>query len=237
VVGKTNQLNTIILPNNATNKTLSWTSSNPNVATVSNGLVTSLASGTTIITASTTDGSTLSTNTNVTVTLPVIKVTKVSLNNTSFILHPTNTLQLTATITPANATDTNVTWKSSNPSIGSVNQSGLVTAIKNGTVNITVKTVDGNKIATCILTINIGVSSITISPTTTILNIRQRKKLIATILPTNSANKKVTWTSSNNAIATVKTDGTVTGISTGTVTITATTVDMGLTATATVTIN
>lgn len=237
VLGQISQLNTIILPSNATNKVLSWTSSNPNVATVSNELITSLASGTTIISASTTDRSNLSTNTNVTVTVHAIKVTKVSLNNTSSILHPTNTLQLTATITPANVTNTNVTWTSSNSSVASVNQTGLVTAIKNGTVKITVKTVDGNKVATCTLNITIGVLSISISPPTTTLNIRQSKKLIPTILPTNSANKKVTWTSSNNAIATIKTDGKVTGISAGTVTITAITVDMGLTTTATVIIN
>jgi uncharacterized protein YjdB len=237
VAGQTNQLNTIILPNNATNKVLSWISSNPNVASVSNGFVRSLSAGTTIITASTTDGSNLSTNTNVTVTLPIVKVTRVSLNPTSSILNTSDTLQLSAIITPANATNQNVIWSSSNFRLATVNQSGLVTAIKNGRVNIIVKTVDGNKLATCSLNIIIGVSSISILPSSINLNVKQNKKLIATILPTNSSNKKVTWTSSNNSIATVRTDGTVTCISVGIVTITATTVNNGLTDTSTIIVN
>lgn len=236
ILGQTNQINTIILPNNATNKVLSWTSSDPTVATVINGFVRTIASGTTLITASTTDGSDITANTNVIVTVPIIDVTRVSLDKTSAVLHPTNTLQLSATVIPANATTKNVNWTSSNSILATVNQSGLVTALRNGTVKISVKTLNGNKIATCTLTITVGVASISISPSTANLIMKRSIKLTPTILPTNSANKAVIWTSSNNSIARVR-NGTVTGISVGTVTITATTVDMGLTATSTITIN
>jgi len=84
---------------------------------------------------------------------PGIHVTGVSLNKTTDTISISLTDQLTPSITPANATNTNVTWTSDNTSIATVTTSGIVTAVAIGTANITAASVDGNKTMTCIVTI------------------------------------------------------------------------------------
>jgi len=174
------------------------------------------------------------TNTNA----PIVAVTGVSVSPTMVTVGLGTTQQLNATIAPANATNQNVTWTSSNTAVATVNTSGLVTAVSAGTATITVKTVDGNKTATSAITVAaIPVSSVAVSPTSTSLYAGNTQQLSATISPANATNKNVTWSSSNNAIATVNSSGLVTAVSAGTATITATTQDGNKTASATITVN
>ena len=152
-VGLSESLTVSVLPEDASNKEVIWSSSNPNVATVSSsGRITAVAAGTTTITVTTKDGSKTA---SCTVTVSV-SVTGVSLNKTSTSLNVVGTEQLTATIQPSNATNKNVTWSSSNSSVAMVNSSGLVTAVASGSAIITVKTVDGSKTATCSVTVAAG---------------------------------------------------------------------------------
>ena len=125
------------------------------MATVSNGVVTAVANGTATITATTADGSNKTATCAVTVNIPV-KATGVTLNQTSLTLTSAGqTATLQATVSPSNASNKNVTWSSSNPSVASVSN-GVVTAVANGTATITVTTADGsNKTATCAVTVNI----------------------------------------------------------------------------------
>ena len=153
--GQTATLQATVSPSNASNKNVTWSSSNPSVATVSNGVVTAVANGTATITATTADGSNKTATCAVTVNIPV-KATGVTLNQTSLTLTSAGqTATLQATVSPSNASNKNVTWSSSNPSVASVSN-GVVTAVANGTATITVTTADGsNKTATCAVTVNI----------------------------------------------------------------------------------
>ena len=233
---QTLQLVATVTPSNATNKTLSWTSLNPSIATVSNGVVTAVAVGSATIRASSTDGSNVSATAVITVASASISVTGVSLSQTSATLHPTNTLALTATISPSNATNKSIAW-SSNSANATVNSSGLVTAVSVGTATIKVTTLNGSFIATCLVTVTIPVSSVSVSPTMLSMDTGSTTALMATVLPSNAGNTAVTWSSSNPSVATVNSNGVVrAGSATGSTTITVQTVDLGLTATSVITV-
>jgi len=142
-----------ITPSNATNKSVTWSSSNTSVATISEGgVVTAVSVGSTTITVMTADGYKTATCT-VTVSNTSITVTGVSLNKTSTSIYLGAAESLTASITPFNATNQNVTWSSSNTFVATVLPDGTVTAVSTGSATITVKTVDGNKTAICIVTV------------------------------------------------------------------------------------
>ncbi|TDO82844.1 putative secreted protein (Por secretion system target) [Flavobacterium chryseum] len=152
-VGATQQLTPTVAPANATNKTVSYSSNNTGVATVnSSGLVTAIASGTATITVTTQDGNKTATAA-ITVNSSNVPVTSVSLNPTSASLAVGATQQLTPTVLPSNATNKAVSYSSNNTAVATVNASGLVTAISNGTATITVTTADGNKTSTAAITV------------------------------------------------------------------------------------
>jgi uncharacterized protein YjdB/alpha-tubulin suppressor-like RCC1 family protein len=237
-VGATGQLVPTILPNNATNKNVTWSSSAPAVATVSaTGLVTGASPGTATITVTTVDNSRTATC-NVTVSAVVIPVTSVSLNQTTLSLAPGGTGNLVATVLPENATNKSVTWSSSAPAVATVSPAGVVSAVAAGTSTITVTTADGNRTATCALTVSaavVPVTSVTLDQTTVALKTNESAILTPTILPENATNKDVTWSSSNEEVVMV-TNGLVIPLGAGSATVTVTTVDGGRTATCAVTV-
>jgi uncharacterized protein YjdB len=152
-VGNTKQLTAVVLPDNATNKNVTWSSSVPTVATVDeSGKVVAIAEGTTTITATTEDGEFTATC-EVTVSEVMISVESVSLEQTSLIFTVGGIETLIATINPDNATNKNVTWSSSIPTVATVTDNGTVTALSTGTTTITVTTEDGEFTATCIVTV------------------------------------------------------------------------------------
>ncbi len=127
-----------------------WSSSSPAIASVDqNGKVTGLDNGTTIITVASADG-TKTARCEVTVIVPV---TGVSLDRTSAEIIKGDSMTLTATVVPSNAMNKNVIWTSSDPSVATVSQSGVVTALEFGTTTISVNSFDGNKSATCVVTV------------------------------------------------------------------------------------
>ena len=153
--GNTAQLTATVKPDDATNKNVTWTSSDETVATVTDGLVTALKEGTATITVTTEDGSKTATCV-VTVTAATVPVTGVTLSQTQASLYynrTPNTLTLTATVAPDNATNRAVTWTSSNSTVATVDQNGVVTAVAPGTATITVTTADGGFTATCTVTV------------------------------------------------------------------------------------
>ena len=142
-----------IIPVNATNKKFTWKSNDETVASVEdNGEVTAHKAGSATITV-TTDDSNKTANCNVTVNAKITPVAGVSLNKTALSLVESNSETLIATITPASATNKNVTWESSDDAIATVDSNGKVTAVKTGNAIITVTTEDGNKAATCTVTV------------------------------------------------------------------------------------
>ncbi len=152
--GETAQLTATVLPDNATNKNVTWSTSNASIATVdANGLVTAVSAGTATITVTTEDG-TKTASCTVTVTVPVTGVTLSQTQASLYYNRTPNTLTLTATVAPDNATNKDVTWTSSDSTVATVDQNGLVTALARGTAVITATTVDGGKTATCTVTVS-----------------------------------------------------------------------------------
>jgi uncharacterized protein YjdB len=174
------------------------------------------------------------TNTNV----AVVAVTGVSVSPTTANVGIGSTQQLSATLTPANATNQSVTWTSSNTTVASVNATGLVTGVATGTSTITVTTADGNKTATTAITVAvIPVTGVSVSPAVASLYTGNTQQITATVAPANATNKAVSWSSSNTAVATVNTSGLVNAVGAGTANITVTTQNGNKTAVATITVN
>ena len=212
--GETATLTATVKPDNATNKTVTWTSSSSSIATVDqNGKITAVSEGTATITAKAGDKTATC---SVTVKKNTVAVESVTLDITSTILNTGETLTLTATVKPDNATDKTVTWSSSNSSVATVDANGKVTAVAQGTAIVTAKA--GDKTATCtviVMKTDIPVESITLDITFTILNTGETLTLTATVKPDNATNKTVTWSSSNPTIAAVDQNGIVTALQSG----------------------
>ena len=235
--GDSETLTATVSPSNATNKNVRWKSSNTSVATVSNGKVSALKEGTATITVMTDDGGKTATC-QVTVNAKVYKVESVSLDRTSITLTEGDSQTLTATVSPSNATNKNVSWKSSSTSVATVSN-GKVCALKAGTASITVTTEDGGKTATCQVTVNArvyNVESVSLDKTSITLTEGDSQTLTATVSPSNATNKNVSWKSSSTSVATVS-NGQVTALKAGTATITVTTEDGGKTAACQVTVS
>ena len=216
-LGGTETLVATVLPENTTDKTVTWTSSNEAVATVDNtGNVTAVGTGAATITA--TCGNVSAT---CTVAVNPVHAKSVTLNKTSLELPLGGTETLVATVLPENTTDKTVTWTSSNNAVATVDNTGNVTAVGTGTSTITATC--GNVSATCSVTVNpVHAKSVTLNKTSLELPLGGTEALVATVLPENTTDKTVTWTSSNEAVATVDNSGNVTAVGTGTATITAT---------------
>lgn len=149
-----------------------------------------------------------------------VAVTGVTLDQTTATIKVGKTATLAATVAPANATNQNVTWTSSNTEVATV-ADGVVTGVKAGDVTITVTTEDGSFPATCAVTVeNIAVESITLTDAT--ISIGAKTTLVPAFTPTDATIKTLTWSSSDAAIATVSATGEVEGKTAGEVTITAT---------------
>ena len=147
----TETLTATVTPNDVIYNTITWTSSNPNVATVNqNGVVTAKALGTAVITAATTDGSGISASCEVTVN----GVENITLNNTEISMYIGDTETLTANISPIDVINNNLIWSSSITSVATVNQNGVVTAKALGNAVITAAATDGSGVsASCMLNV------------------------------------------------------------------------------------
>lgn len=221
--GENLYINKTVKPDNATNKEVSWSSSNASVATVSNGKVTAVGPGTATITALAQDNSGKKATCTVTVIQPV---TSITISPSTKVLYLNETTELTATVSPGNASNKGVTWSSSNSKV-TVDQNGNITAKSVGTATITAKAKDGSgKQGTCTVTVKAYVEAVTLSGTNTI-KIGETIKLTPTFTPSNASDKKLTWSSNNTGIATVDNNGNVKGIKAGSVTITAAATDRG----------
>lgn len=234
-VGGSETLTATVAPKDASNKKVTWKSSNEAVATVANGKVTGVKAGEATITVTTDDGGKTATC-KVTVSNKEVKVTGVKLNKTATSIFVGDSETLTATITPENATNQKVTWKSSNAAVATVDAAGKVTAVKAGEATITVTTEDGGKTATCKVTVKPNlVSEITLAALA--IYVGESKAVTATVKPDDATNKELTWKSSDESIATVDNTGKVTGKKIGTATITATARDgSGVSGSCTVTV-
>ncbi len=151
--GVSGTIKVTVAPSNATNKNVTWTSSNSSVATVdSSGKVTAVAPGTATITATTADGN-YKANCAVTVTdSSAVKVTGITLSQNTLSLEKGKTGTISATVAPSNATNKTINWSSDNTSVATVSN-GVVTAVGAGTAKITAASADGGASAVCTVTV------------------------------------------------------------------------------------
>ncbi|WP_164849937.1 Ig-like domain-containing protein [Mucilaginibacter limnophilus] len=167
-----------------------------------------------------------------------VDVSTIAITPATVTLELNATKQLTATLTPAKATNKKVTWSSNNTSIATVSETGVVTAKAGGKATITARSEDEDKTATMQVTVNgpVSVTGVTLNYATATLSVGMTQQLAATIAPANATDKKVTWRSDNEAVATVNANGLVTAISTGSATIMVTTANGAKTATSLITV-
>ena len=225
--GDSQPLTATVAPSNATDASVSWSTSNASVATVNAGTVSAVAPGSATITARAGDKSATCA---VTVVARVYPVESVTLSPTSLNLTEGDSQSLTATVSPSNATDPTVSWSTSDASVATVD-AGTVTAVKPGSATITARA--GDKSATCDVTVVARVYpvvSVSLDPTEKTIKVGDNFNLTFTIQPENATNKEVTWSSSAPTIASVE-NGVVTGVAPGEAVITVTTVDGSHTAT------
>lgn len=168
---------------------------------------------------------------------PQVPVESVSLAREEVTLDDGDTIEMTATVMPENATDTDVTWVSADTSIAKVDEDGMITAINPGTTTVTARTVDGGFTASVTVTVNpVRVTGVSLNKTSLVLTAKRSEQLKAVIDPVNATNKAVTWKSSNSSIVKVTANGTVIGVAPGTAKVTVTTQDGGFTAACNVTV-
>lgn len=216
-IGMTKKLEATITPEKSTNKSITWTSSNTAVATVSSkGVITAKSVGTTVITVKTYNGK--SAKCTITVKQPV---TAIALSDAATTLWVGETKTLTATATPTDASNTAVNWSSSDNNVATVSSKGVITAKGKGTCTITCTAADGyGTKSQCSVTVKQPVTTIAFSDASVSLWVGKTKALTATITPTTASNTTVNWSSSNTKVATVSSDGVVTAKGKGSCTIT-----------------
>ena len=224
-------LSATVCPTNASNKSISWSSTNPSVATVSGGVVTAKARGWTYIFAEAQDGSGEYDSCYVNVTEDIL-VTSVTVSPSSKTMNIGASTYLYETVCPTNATNKCVKWSSNKTSVATVNpDTGLVIAQGAGTATITATAQDGSgKKGYCTITVKapIRVTGVEVCPTSLTMNVGDIEYLCASIMPYNATNQTVTWCSSNENVATVGLyTGKITAKKAGSTTITATTADGG----------
>ena len=234
-VGASAVLSATVLPENASNKKVKWSSGDESVASIDqNGNIVAKKIGTTKITVETEDGGFTD---SCTVIVGACLVTGVSLDRQNVTLNKGDEIVLIATVRPENATNKSVTWESDNSAVASVDGEGKVKAVSAGTAKITVTTEDGGHTASCYVTVNkTRVSAVYLDADKISLAIGEKKQLTASVVPEDADDRSVTWSSSNSSIASVDDDGLVTGLEKGTATITVKTVDGGYRASCEITV-
>ena len=218
VVGQTKTLKATITPMDVMDNTITWSTSNPDIATVSaRGIVTAKSAGTAVITAKTCNGLTAE----CTISIINVPVSSVALNVSTASLWVGETMSLTATTNPTTADNTAVEWFSINTDVATVSAEGIVTAKGKGSCTIYCTAADGyGASSTCSVTVKQQVTAITLSDADVSLWVGDTKSLTAKITPLTVRGTKLEWSSSDTNVATVSSNGVVTAKGKGTCTIT-----------------
>lgn len=231
-VGQKARLTYTLSPDTASNKIVSWTSSDSKVVSVDNkGNVTAKSVGSAVITVRTSDGGRFDTCT--------IKVERaadsVKLDVEKLNLAVGEYYYIKASITPADATDKTLVWESSDTKVATVDKDGKVMAKSPGMALITATSKTGG-MAKCIVTVTQPVTGVMLNFTEKTIYAGQTFQLNASVEPSSASNQEVIWTSLNEKVATISKTGLVTGLTGGTTVITCKTVDGGYTAHCVVTV-
>ncbi|MEN6338505.1 MAG: Ig-like domain-containing protein, partial [Clostridiaceae bacterium] len=207
-------LNANVMPLNASNPTVTWSSSNNALATVIDGQVTTYDLVATVypttVNITATAGSQSATCT-ITLKDPTM-LTQLYLNKTTAAINVNDTLTLTATTNPTTATNKTLKWTSSNPSVATVDSTGKVTALTAGYTVIKAASTDGSGLsASCNVSVStVNVLIVTLNKSSLTLVEGNTETLTASIYPTNATVPTLKWTSSNTSVATVDSTGKIT---------------------------
>lgn len=215
--GSTEQLAATVMPEDARDKSVTWSSSNTKIATVkADGTVTALSIGTATITCTSVSNPGLTAECTVT----VVPVAELSIDNSYFQLPESGTKQMTVTVTPEKAAAKGVTWSSSDNSVATVSADGLVTAISTGSARIRCSSNADPSVKDSVY-MNVTSAWMYITPTTLTLYEGDNATITHTIRPEETVGQQaVTWESSNPDVAIVDNDGVLHALSKGTATIT-----------------
>ncbi|MGO5113236.1 Ig-like domain-containing protein [Oscillospiraceae bacterium LCP25S3_E10] len=209
-------------PSNATSKSLVWSSSNSSVATVNKGVITAVGKGTCTITCKSRYYSNISVSYKVTVKQTVTAVSMES----AVKLNENSTKKLAAKAVPNTASNTKLTFKSSDTSVAAVSSDGVITAKSKGSCIITATTTDGSgKSAKCMVTVVRPVTRVTLNAHTISWNVGKKAHFHPKVTPTTASNVNVKYKSSNTKVAKVDSNGLLTAVGAGTCTITCTAAD------------
>ncbi|MBR3356335.1 MAG: Ig-like domain-containing protein [Solobacterium sp.] len=237
--GITEKLSVSVYPEDADDRSIVWSSSDPSVASVNeNGEVTGNEIGTAVITALN-EATGVSAECRVTVT---IFTNRILVEPDSVTLEKGDQAVLKATVLPNNALDKTYIWKSEDESIAKVDEDGTVTAVKSGTTVIRAEANDGHSFGTCTVTVVTTVTGIKLEQEAMTLRVGTSETLQVSVLPEDADNKNVTWSSSDPSAVTVDQNGRVTAVADHGIeepsqaVITVTTKDGGYTASCTVTV-
>ena len=218
--GDSHTLTATVLPEDATDKSLKWSSSNNSVATVdANGTVKAIGYGKATITATCASNSAIKATCEINV---YARCTGVEISATSAQLYIGDSFTLTARTLPLSTTDGQIQWSVSNESVIKRNADGTIVATGAGTADVIAKSVDGGHIAKCTVTVKekIVAESVTLDKQSLTMYAGDSFNLTATVLPTDAFDKSLNWASSDNSVATVDANGTVKAVSYGKATIT-----------------
>ena len=225
-IGETVQLTANVLPEDASNKNVSWASSDTKVAIVSNGKVVCTGYGTAVISAVAEDGGYMATCI-ITANKNVILPSSITLDKSDATINVGESFTLNANVLPDNADNKNIVWNSDDADVASVNNEGEVTGIKAGTTKIIAMTQANDLKAECLITVLQPVTGITLDRNDiSFVEIGESLQLTANVLPEDASNKNVVWTSSDANVATVN-NGVVVCMGYGSAVITASTEDGG----------
>ena len=219
-------------PANASHPYPVWSSSDDAIARVEDGVVTAVSPGTATITCRARDDAA---EAKCVVTVFYTPVSGITLSESALTLQDGQTSTLTYTLAPDNATHPFVVWSSSDSSVATVTDDGVVTAVTSGQATITCKARDDDAEATCAVTVYNPVTDVTLSKSSLSLIPGQSSTLAYTLAPDNATNPFVVWSSSNDRVATVA-DGVVTAVNPGEATVTCKARDDDAEATCTVTV-
>ena len=213
-VGVSDQLRVIVNPANADNRSVIWSSSDDHIATVdNNGNVTTLKAGETWIKVVSEDNAEAKDSCRVTVVQPV---TGILLSKESYTFDKVGeNMQLAVIVEPADATNKEVNWSSSNESVCVVSNEGLVTSVGAGTASVKVTSTDGGYSASCIIKVSQHVSNISLNKNSINLKTSESEHLVVTVLPADAENKSIIWSSADEQTATVDANGNVTALKAG----------------------
>ena len=220
-VKKSMKIRAEVSPENAANRKVVWSSSDENIAKVSEqGAVQGVAAGDAVITAVSMDGSEVSASCRVTVYVPVGRITLSE--GQSFVLPAGLNHTVTAAVSPEDATDPGLIWTSSDETIATVDENGNVTGIAFGKAKITAAAADGSGVsATTTVVVNQAVEHIALRYEELYVPAGKNVVIKAEVTPENAGNKKLEWISSDEAVVTITKDGKVSGVQPGEALITA----------------